>query len=523
MFLFTMCPVEFTHVLVFPLMLMHGVSCVATGSRGGKGEAERHVPAYREVMEMRFSFQRILAVSNLLGFDNLRKLALDNNLIERVQNVGHLKNLRWLDLSFNNISSIEGLESLTKLETLSLYRNRIKDISGLDTLEQLSDLSLGENEIGSLDTVLYLRKFPKLRNLTLKGCPVCSDGEYMNYVLAHLPSLKYIDYRMIDESARATAKQQYLDSLLVLKTAEEQQQASENENLDDKSLIKRKELYDANVAWLSSVFSIMFKEDPEFARLRNLPQVEEPVGEYRTSFNLLTVQFQDFMVSQHKIHAHEKLQFEKFLMTYCDDADTRSLVELREFAKVKKQIFQELAADEALDLNDYLELLLNSLEELAESLTSIEVDRTEGFETVMREFEQNMQDLLSVTLETSQNYVGRLRELENSYHDALLSLALSVYDQFQQGEQLDLPEDLRALLLEKDHLVSSLNTSHDLHNSKLDQFEDMIKNTESRMLEILLSSLRADEHQRSRARIEEVAQYCDHVRLEVGAFKADYV
>jgi hypothetical protein len=35
---------------------------------------------------------------------------LDNNIIEKMENLDHLTNLTWLDLSFNNIAVIEGVQ-----------------------------------------------------------------------------------------------------------------------------------------------------------------------------------------------------------------------------------------------------------------------------------------------------------------------------------------------------------------------------------------------------------------------------
>jgi Leucine-rich repeat (LRR) protein len=34
---------------------------------------------------------------------------LDNNIIEKIENLDTLTNLTWLDLSFNNIAVIEGM------------------------------------------------------------------------------------------------------------------------------------------------------------------------------------------------------------------------------------------------------------------------------------------------------------------------------------------------------------------------------------------------------------------------------
>jgi Leucine-rich repeat (LRR) protein len=42
-------------------------------------------------------------VENLIGFNGLIKLYLDNNNIEDMTNINQLVNLKWLDMSFNKI------------------------------------------------------------------------------------------------------------------------------------------------------------------------------------------------------------------------------------------------------------------------------------------------------------------------------------------------------------------------------------------------------------------------------------
>ena len=39
------------------------------------------------------SYMNILKIDNLVGFDKLVKLQLDNNIIEKVENLGHLSSL----------------------------------------------------------------------------------------------------------------------------------------------------------------------------------------------------------------------------------------------------------------------------------------------------------------------------------------------------------------------------------------------------------------------------------------------
>lgn len=94
-------------------------------------------------LKLSMSFKNIGRIENLVGFNQLIKLCLDNNLIEEIINLSHLKALRWLDLSFNKIRKIQGLENLKQLEDLSLYCNKISAVEGLEFCPNLQCLSLG--------------------------------------------------------------------------------------------------------------------------------------------------------------------------------------------------------------------------------------------------------------------------------------------------------------------------------------------------------------------------------------------
>jgi hypothetical protein len=60
-------------------------------------------------------------------------------------------------------------------------------------------ISTGNNKINSLDNIRELRSCNRrLRLLNLKGNPASRDDDYKTTVLAFLPSLKYLDYQLID-------------------------------------------------------------------------------------------------------------------------------------------------------------------------------------------------------------------------------------------------------------------------------------------------------------------------------------
>ena len=50
----------------------------------------RYFARCRQVKVLLLSYQNILKVDNLVGFDKLAKLQLDNNIIEKIENLSHL-------------------------------------------------------------------------------------------------------------------------------------------------------------------------------------------------------------------------------------------------------------------------------------------------------------------------------------------------------------------------------------------------------------------------------------------------
>uniref|UniRef100_A0A8B9TD18 Dynein regulatory complex subunit 3 n=1 Tax=Anas platyrhynchos TaxID=8839 RepID=A0A8B9TD18_ANAPL len=150
----------------------------------------------KNVTELQLSFRNILQIDNLWQFENLTKLQLDNNIIEKIEALESLVHLVWLDLSFNNIEVIEGLDTLVKLQDLSLYNNRISKIEHMDTLQELQIFSIGKNNL----TVVYLRRFKKLRTLNLTGNPFCEEEQYVLFVVAHIPDLVYLDFKRVSDT-----------------------------------------------------------------------------------------------------------------------------------------------------------------------------------------------------------------------------------------------------------------------------------------------------------------------------------
>ncbi|NWS70590.1 DRC3 protein, partial [Crotophaga sulcirostris] len=244
---------------------------------------------FKDVTELQLSFRNILQIHSLWQFKKLTKLQLDNNIIEKIEALESLVHLVWLDLSFNNIEVIEGLDTLVKLQKLSLYSNRISKIEHMDTLRELQIFSIGKNNLTILKDVIYLRRFKNLRVLNLAGNPLCDDEEYMLFVVAHLPNLVYLDYKLVHDTTVSISafhaceiEHQHLTAHLLCWYASNTL-AFGAESLQKLDLQKHETAF---VEYLNGtfLFDSLYEDDTEAAKLAYLPGYLDSSVTYRKEF-----------------------------------------------------------------------------------------------------------------------------------------------------------------------------------------------------------------------------------------------
>jgi hypothetical protein len=229
----------------------------------------------------------ILHTENLWQFSSLRKLQLDNNIIEKIEGLETLVHLEWLDLSFNNISEVgEGLKELVSLRDLSVAHNQLTDISGFTTLTHLQSLSLASNRLAHLNQVSGLRPLTALQSLTLSGNPLTSDPHYTQFTLAFLPSLAYLDFHMIFPEEREAVGDMFSEALAEVEMGEREVSRRREEAEAERQL---QEIYKA--AYVdglqgTALFDSMFEEDGDADRISLLPGVSDMLSQMKEEFQL---------------------------------------------------------------------------------------------------------------------------------------------------------------------------------------------------------------------------------------------
>eukprot|EP00051_Salpingoeca_urceolata_P027911 m.483927 g.483927 ORF g.483927 m.483927 type:complete len:531 (+) comp23120_c0_seq1:216-1808(+) len=470
-----------------------------------------------DVLLLRVDFQKILRIDNLWSFTNLRKLQLDNNMIEQIENLDSLVHLEWLDLSFNHIERIEGLDKLTKLKDLTLHHNHITSLENMEQLTNLDCFSVGENELEALEeTSLYLRQFKHLRMITLAGNPLCKDSQYEPFVISHLPTIVYLDYRRIAPETREAASVRYQDQLEVIQIKEhEAQQQSKKQQ----AAAKEVELYQN--ACVGGMLGPEFYDsmlDQEVEKLFPIPGVVELLEDFRTKFqeqvdSVATTglkRFEERQVEQQDFHSAVK---EGVLYNTTEGSKL-----VNAFLHRKMEVFAEIQHMSKPEAIDVLAALQRDLEILKDQLMSLEIDLVAQLEETLQLFERSYAELVQGFTSEVQEFFSEMRTHEETFHDQMTDLCVGFLDKFAKGESegpVEVPDTLLQLLRDKATLTGAINGYHDNHLLAIDTKETAITEAATGDLEKLATQFQEKESKRNRARVSEICNLESFQRDEI--------
>nr|KAF6455716.1 hypothetical protein HJG63_004122 [Rousettus aegyptiacus] len=112
--------------------------------------------------------------------------------------------------------------------------------------------------------------------------------------------------------------------------------------------------------------------------------------------------------------------------------------------------------------------------------------------------------------------MAQCRDLETHHHEKLLEISINTLEKIVKGElDEDLPEDVRALFVDKDTIVNAVGASHDIHLLKIDNREDELVTRINSWCTHLVDKIHKDEIIRNRKRVKEINQYIDHMQNEL--------
>ncbi|NWX28794.1 DRC3 protein, partial [Notiomystis cincta] len=437
---------------------------------------------FKVVTELQLSFKCILQINNMWPFENLTKLQLDNNVIEKIEGLESLVHLVWLDLSFNSIEVIEGLDTLVKLQDLSLYSNRISKIEHMDTLQELQIFSVGNNNLTVLEDVGYLRRLKNLKTLNLSGNPFCKKEHYTLFVVAHLPGLVYLDFKLVRDSTV-----RFLHSLTGKSGNSISQSLCFVPALGAGSLQKSGSQKHATafVEYLngSLLFDSLYAEDTEAAKLASLPEVGDLLQAYPSWIVSLSENLYNYGLEEYEKREAEVSKFYKRLheiLTVNQQESKRIITEFEIQNQVRlDEICQASSGDiaESKRAQGKEEVL-----QLWDALMTLETLVSNDLEELLQNFKRSIDVIASTFIENIQGiypfHSVHCRDLENQHHEKLMETIIAILKKLDEGElEEDLPNDVQKLLMDKTSIVNAINVSHSIRLRKIDKREsDMLCN-----------------------------------------------
>jgi len=489
------------------------------GPKGEAGEIAREEGVdFANADSLRLDFKNILKIDNLWMFQSIVKLQMDNNIIEKIEGLECLVNLEWLDLSFNNIEVIEGLEKLTKLKDLTLFSNRIRLIENMDSLESLHVLSLGNNQLNDLENAVYLRKFRTMRTLNLEGNPFCTRDEYRNFIIAHLPYLEFLDYRLIDEKMRGEALEAYKELVQELVEEEEsiKREAEEKRVKEDEFNLHRSG-YIENLNG-SYMYESLFFEDAEGEKLSRQPGVPPLLVELKAKFTEICINLFNFGLAELERRNKEMEAFDACIDEAKEENKQSAMGHIARFHDYQLKVFAELTtSNDAKQVEEVIAEYNRDVSDLWDKLMALELQLVDQLDETIKEFERNMQEIVAAFIENVQGLIAQLRDLENQHHERLMEISLLTLEKVIKNEFVDeLTEDVRELFVDKDAVMNAVSASHDLHLLRIDNREDDIVTKITQWMKTMMDRIhQSEEVVRNRKRVSEINNLIDHLREDV--------
>ncbi|XP_065826687.1 dynein regulatory complex subunit 3-like [Oscarella lobularis] len=484
--------------------------------QGPTGEAgsivQREGIDFRDVSQLRLDFRNILKIDNIWMFTGLTKLQLDNNIIEKIEGLDTLVNLQWLDLSFNNIEEISGLDRLTKLEDLSLYHNRISKMENMESLVHLQVFSVGSNCLEDLRMLIYLRRFANLQTLNLSGNPFCQDPRYKRYVFAHLPQLRYLDFRLVTEDERTEAQKEYKDDIDLIKQAEaEEEKRASEEEATSKELARHKAAYVDGMFGLE-LFEGMYEEDQDASKLHQMPGVEAMLTSFREQFVVICNDLAEMGLKEKEKRQQECEDFSSCVEEAKRLNKEKGVQLVEQYLSYKKTALQGVHHIRDIgEQDEKIEECRAKLEQLKHELLLFEMQLVDQLEEVIKDFERSVTEMVSVFVEGVQQRMTQSRDLENAHHEKLTEIAMQLLERMVKGElEEELPDELRMLFVDKDTIANAINASHDVHVLAIDNKEDSILSRARRDLNFLVERVHREEVERNRSRTAEILHFIEH-------------
>ncbi|XP_045054886.2 dynein regulatory complex subunit 3 isoform X3 [Desmodus rotundus] len=375
------------------------------------------------------------------------------------------KDVLSLQLDFQNILRIDNLWQFENLRKLQLDNNVIERIEGLEKLTHLVWLDLSFNNIEAiegLDTLVNLEDLSLFNNRISKidSLDALVKLQVLSLGNNHIGNMMNIIYLRRFKDLRGLS-------------------------LSGNPIAEAEDY---------SMFILAYLPDLVYLDSRRIDDHMKGLAELKHQFSIDELKHRENLIQarlEDEQARREELEEHKSLSAIRDESELSNLE--KKIAECSKDI-----------------------SELFSALMTLEMQLVEQLEETINMFERNIIDLVGLFIENVQSLMAQCRDLENHHHEKLLEIAISALEKMVKGElDEDLPDEVRALFVDKDTVVNAVGSSHDIHLLKIDNREDELVTRVNSWCTHLVDKIHKDEIMRNRRRVKEINQYVDHMQNEL--------
>ena len=184
-----------------------------------KGQSNYDEKNYEEINKINLSKQNIVGFKNNrnIPFEKLTELYILNlsyNHLSEANDILYFENLKELYINNNKIEDISFCESLPNLIILNVENNNIITITSLNICSKLKTLKLSYNKIKYLNSTLRtIKNLKYLEELSIKENPFLTElFSYREYFISNYPKINKLDEEIIDNNKRNFAEDFYKEN-----------------------------------------------------------------------------------------------------------------------------------------------------------------------------------------------------------------------------------------------------------------------------------------------------------------------
>jgi hypothetical protein len=215
------------------------------------------------------------------------------------------------------------------------------------------------------------------------------------------------------------------------------------------------------------------------------------------------------MKAQNRLLKDEEQEYQEAFRTLTE-GNRREVVQIVNRVERRRRAFLATLRQEEED-QDETEAVkyLQFVDEVKDEFMGKEMALVDMVSEMRRAYENVLfDDMMGAINEKISSFFNVLRVAETEYHDKVTEICMRLWERFNQGEAVQVNDEVRSILVDKDALVATITQSHEHRTTMLYRRQEEIGGMYKTKIEQMEAAARQTDLERNRKRITEISNYC---------------